>query len=68
MLWDVTSLDPTLLAILVCPVCRSSLAVDESASTLVCNACPRWFDVRDGVPSMTVDASAKGSDVRRHAT
>ncbi|MDN5851561.1 MAG: Trm112 family protein [Actinomycetia bacterium] len=63
-----TILDSKLLDILVCPVCRSSLAVDESASTLVCNACPRTFDVRDGVPVMTVDASAKGPDVRRHTT
>lgn len=55
------NLDPDLLDILVCPVCRSSLAADESASALVCNACPRTFDVRDGVPAMAVGSDATGA-------
>lgn len=48
------NLDSALLDILVCPVCRSTLAVDEDASTLVCGACPRAYEVRDGIPVMTV--------------
>lgn len=54
-------LDPELLGILVCPVCRSSLAVDEVASVLVCDACPRTFGVRDGVPAMTVATETTGA-------
>ena len=47
-------LDAGLLEILVCPTCRSTLAVDADASVLVCNACPRTYEVRDGIPMMCV--------------
>lgn len=47
-------LDAGLTAILVCPICRSTLAVDEDAAQLVCNACPRTYEVRDGIPMMYV--------------
>ena len=47
-------LDAGLLEILVCPICRSTLAVDDDASQLVCNACPRAYDVRNGIPMMSV--------------
>ena len=55
--WGVMNLDPQLLAILVCPACQASLAVDESASALVCDACPRTFRVRDGIPDMAIETS-----------
>lgn len=45
-------LDAGLMTILVCPTCRSTLAVDTDASALVCNACPHTYDVRDGIPMM----------------
>lgn len=48
-------LDAGLMTILVCPTCRSQLAVDDDAAQLVCNACPRRYDVRNGVPMMYVD-------------
>lgn len=49
------NLDPKLLDILVCPACRSALAVDEQASELVCSGCHRAYPVRDDIPVLLVD-------------
>ena len=45
-LWDV----------LACPCpAHAPLTVDDKAHQLVCTACGRQFDVRDGVPVMLLD-------------
>jgi uncharacterized protein YbaR (Trm112 family) len=44
------NLDATLLEILVCPDCRSTLSVDHSASELVCDGCGLAYPVRDDIP------------------
>ncbi len=49
------NLDPALLEILVCPQCRATLFVDQSASELVCNACALAYPVRNDIPVMLVD-------------
>lgn len=49
------SLDPELLAILVCPVTRTRLVYDEAADELVSEAAGLAFPVRDGVPVMLVE-------------
>lgn len=49
------SLDPDLLAILVCPVTRTPLRYDEAAAELVSEAAGLAFPIRDGVPVMLVE-------------
>lgn len=49
------NLDPALLEILVCPQCRATLFVDQSADELVCNACALAYPVRGDIPVMLVD-------------
>lgn len=54
------SLDPALLAIIVCPSCRSSLSLDEVAGEpgtveLVCQGCGLAYPVRDEIPVLLVD-------------
>ncbi|WP_082545818.1 MULTISPECIES: Trm112 family protein [unclassified Sphingomonas] len=49
------SLDPDLLAVLVCPVTRTPLRYDEAAAELVSEAAGLAFPVRDGVPVMLVE-------------
>ena len=49
------SLDPDLLAILVCPVTRTPLRYDEAAGELVSEAAGLAFPIRDGVPVMLVE-------------
>jgi uncharacterized protein len=49
------NLDPGLLEILVCPDCRSPLAVDDDNSELVCTGCGLAYPVRDDIPVLLVD-------------
>ncbi|HEY8477692.1 MAG TPA: Trm112 family protein [Chloroflexota bacterium] len=43
-------LDPELLAILACPVCKEPVRLE--ADRLVCTKCGRRYPVRDGIPVM----------------
>lgn len=51
------NLDPALLSILVCPKCRSELAVDDGASELVCTnaVCALAYPVRDDIPVLLIE-------------
>ena len=49
------SIDPDLLAILVCPVTRTALIYDEAAEELVSEAAGLAFPIREGVPVMLVE-------------
>jgi len=46
-------IDPKLLEILACPVCKT--AVKLEGDRLVCVACGRRYPVRDGIPVMLVE-------------
>lgn len=45
-------MNPKLLEILVCPVCKSPLAWNKSAHELVCQACRLAYPIRDDIPVM----------------
>ena len=45
-------MDPKLLEILVCPLCKGPLAWKKEAGELVCKADRLAFPVRDGIPVM----------------
>lgn len=45
-------LDKKLLALLVCPLCKSSLHYQAEAQELVCRADSLAFPIRDGIPVM----------------
>lgn len=49
------SLDPVLLAILVCPLTRTPLVYDEKASELISEAAGVAYPVRDDVPVMLIE-------------
>ena len=49
------SLDPALLARLVCPVTRTPLRYDAAARELVSEAAGLAFPIRDGVPVMLIE-------------
>jgi len=49
------TLDPALLAVLVCPATRTPLRYDAEAEELISNAAGLAYPVRDGVPVMLVD-------------
>ena len=48
-------MDPKLLEILVCPLCKAPLRYQKSAQELVCKADRLAFRVDDGIPVMLVD-------------
>jgi uncharacterized protein YbaR (Trm112 family) len=54
-----TEVTPELLAVLVCPRCRSSLVVE--ATSLRCVACSLQYQVIDGIPDMMVPRDAEPS-------
>lgn len=49
------TIDPALLAILVCPVTRTPLAYDEDAGELVSHAAGLAFPVVDDVPILLLE-------------
>ncbi len=51
------TIDPELLAVLACPVCKTSVRLDENE--LVCDACGRRYQIEDGIPIMLVEDSLK---------
>lgn len=48
-------MDPRLLEILVCPVCKGKLEFDKTAQELRCKPCQLAYPVRDGIPIMMQD-------------
>ena len=48
-------MDPRLLEILVCPVCKGPLENRKAASELVCKACRLAYPVKDDIPVMLED-------------
>jgi len=51
----VTALDPELLSILRCPVCRGEVAEELEPHRLRCSDCGRVYRVVDGIPAMAPD-------------
>ena len=49
------TIQPQLLAILVCPRCRGTLEYRETESALLCHACALRYPIRDDIPIMLVD-------------
>jgi uncharacterized protein len=47
--------DPDLLEILVCPVCKKPLALKDEGQSLKCSACHRVYPIRDDIPVLLVD-------------
>jgi uncharacterized protein len=47
--------DPDLLGVLVCPITRTPLRLDEDANELVSEAAELAFPIRDGVPVLIVE-------------
>jgi len=48
-------MDKTLLSILACPVCKSSLTYDKAQQELICSPCQLAYPIRDDIPVMLSD-------------
>jgi uncharacterized protein YbaR (Trm112 family) len=52
-------MDPKLLDILVCPLCKSPLLYQKSAQELICKADRLAFQIADDIPVMLADEARK---------
>ena len=52
-------MDPKLLEILVCPICKGPLVFRKPEQELVCKADRLAFPIRDGIPVMLEDEARK---------
>lgn len=48
-------MNPKLLQILVCPICKGQLFYDKSAQELICKGERLAYPIRDGIPVMLED-------------
>ena len=52
-------MDPKLLEILVCPICKGPLLHRPSADELVCKADRLGYPIKDGIPVMLEEDARK---------
>ena len=48
------AVNPELLKILVCPLCKASLETTNSGQGLKCTKCHRVYPIRDDIPVMMI--------------
>ena len=49
------AVDPALLEILVCPVCKTPVHPVNNGAGLKCETCRRVYPVQDDIPVMLID-------------
>ena len=52
-------IDPTLLEILACPLCKTAVTLD--GDRLACRQCGRRYPIREGIPVMLVEEAEQPS-------
>ena len=52
-----TDIDPSLLAILVCPLTKTRLRLDAEARELVSDSAGLAYPIKDGVPILLIEAA-----------
>ncbi|MCL5260398.1 MAG: Trm112 family protein [Gammaproteobacteria bacterium] len=53
------NLNPKLLEVLACPICKAKLQYDKAAQELICRFDKLAYPIKDGVPVMLVTAARK---------
>ena len=49
------SIDPELLSMLACPVCRAAVEPTPEGTALLCRACRRRYPIVDDIPVLLVE-------------
>ncbi len=52
------ALDPRLLEILACPLCKADVKLTPNGQGLKCVQCHRVYPIRDDIPVMIIDEAA----------
>lgn len=53
-------IDPALLEILACPLCKTEVKLHDER--LVCVTCGRRYPIRDGIPVMLIEEAEQSSN------
>jgi len=56
------ALDPQLLEILACPVCKEDVKLTADDKGLKCVKCNRVYPIKDGIPVMLIDEATIDSE------
>jgi len=57
------AIDPLLLAILACPICKTTVALAKNGTALKCGDCHRVYAIKDDIPVMLIDQATIEPDV-----
>lgn len=57
-----STLDPKLLEILVCPLTKAALRYDQQKQELISDAAKLAYPIRDGIPIMLVEEARRLDD------
>lgn len=49
------ALDPKLLEILACPLCKTEVSLTRDGAGLVCGTCRRRYPIVDDIPIMLIE-------------
>lgn len=58
----ISKVDPKLLELLVCPLCKARLTFDREANELVSEKAKLAYPIRDGVPIMLISEARRLED------
>ena len=56
------ALNPKLLSILACPLCKTEVKLTADGKGLKCVTCRRVYPIRDDIPVMIIDEATSESD------
>lgn len=48
-------IDPELLSILACPVCKTPIRLVKEGAALKCDQCHRVYPIKDDIPVMLIE-------------
>ncbi|MFN7972209.1 MAG: Trm112 family protein [Acidobacteriota bacterium] len=51
-------IDPELLAILACPLCKTPVHLVKEGAGLKCDQCHRVYPIKDDIPVMLIEEAA----------
>jgi LSD1 subclass zinc finger protein len=54
--------DPELLELLVCPVCRTPVVLVKNGTALKCDTCKRVYPIKGDIPDMLIDEAVIEND------
>jgi hypothetical protein len=58
------SIDPELLEMLACPICKTEVRLTADGTALVCGSCRRRYPIVDDIPILLVEEATLETEER----